>query len=130
MKVGDDSKFWQSCVNYCTVMKAIVAVLKELDGKQPCMGTIYIIMTTLQQHMAALYNALFNMPNNLMEPSELALRNREAMVASDLHYISALLNPHHIKDMDLHDDQHAMVGLMKVFQRLSDTAEEFQAIKA
>jgi hypothetical protein len=30
--LGDDSEFWQSCANYCTVMKAAV---KEFDGKQP-----------------------------------------------------------------------------------------------
>jgi hypothetical protein len=81
-------------------------------------------------HVAALLNAPFNMPNDLMEPLEVALRNREAMVASDLHYAGALLNTHLIKDMELHDDQHVMVGLMRVFQRLSDTAEEFQAMKA
>jgi hypothetical protein len=52
------------------------------------------------------------------------------MVASDLHYTGALLNPHLIKDMELQNDQHAMAGLMKVFQRLIDTAEEFQAVKA
>jgi hypothetical protein len=28
-------------------MKAIVAALKEFDGKQPCMGNIYIIMKAL-----------------------------------------------------------------------------------
>jgi hypothetical protein len=130
LKVGDDSKFWQSSANYCIVMKAIVVALKEFDGKQPCMGNVYIIMTALWQHMAALRNTPFNMPSNLVEPLELSLRNKEAMVASDLHYIGALLNPHLIKDMELHDDQYAMVGLMKVFQRLSDTTEEFQAVKA
>jgi hypothetical protein len=52
------------------------------------------------------------------------------MVASDLHYTGALLNPHLIKDMELRDDQHAMARLMRVFQRLSDTTKEFQAVKA
>jgi hypothetical protein len=33
--LGDDSEFWQSCANYCTVMKAAVVALKEFDGKQP-----------------------------------------------------------------------------------------------
>jgi hypothetical protein len=32
--------------------------------------------------------------------------------------------------MELRDDQNAMAGLMRVFQRLTDTAEEFQAVKA
>jgi hypothetical protein len=32
--------------------------------------------------------------------------------------------------MELHDDQNAMARLMRVFQRLTDTAEEFQAVKA
>jgi hypothetical protein len=70
------------------------------------------------------------MPSDLVEPFEVALRNREALVASDLHYAGALLNPHLIKDMELHDDQNAMAGLMRVFQRLTNTAEEFQAVKA
>jgi hypothetical protein len=128
--LGDDSEFWQSCTNYCTIMKAAVAVLKEFDGKQPCMGNIYIIMRALCHHMAALHNAPFNMPSDLVEPLEVALRNREAMVASDLHYVGALLNPHLIKDMELRDDQHAMPGFMRVFQRLTDTTKEFQAVKA
>ena len=75
--------------------------------------------------MVALHNVPFNMPNNLVEPLEVALRNREAMVASDLHYAGALLNPHLIKDMELRDDQHTMARLMRVFQRLSDSVEEF-----
>jgi hypothetical protein len=33
--LGDDYEFWQSCANYCTVMKAAMAALKEFDGKQP-----------------------------------------------------------------------------------------------
>jgi hypothetical protein len=56
------------------------------------MGNVYLVMRALQHHMAALHNAPFNMPNDLMEPLEVALRNREAMVASDLHYAGALLN--------------------------------------
>jgi hypothetical protein len=32
--------------------------------------------------------------------------------------------------MELRDDQNAMARLMRVFQRLTDTAEEFQAVKA
>jgi hypothetical protein len=32
--------------------------------------------------------------------------------------------------MELCDDQNAMAGLMRVFQRLTNTAEEFQAVKA
>jgi hypothetical protein len=128
--LSDDSEFWQSCVNYCTFMKAAVVALKEFDGKQPCMGNVYMIMRALRHHVAALHNAPFNMPSEIMEPFEVALRNREALVASDLHYAGALLNPHLIKDMELRDDQKAMAGLMRVFQRLTDTAEEFQAVKA
>jgi hypothetical protein len=41
--LGDDSEFWQSCANYCTIMKATVAALKEFDGKQPCMGNVYMM---------------------------------------------------------------------------------------
>jgi hypothetical protein len=111
-------------------MKTAVVVLKEFDGKQPCMGNVYMIMRTLCHHITALHNAPFNMPSDFMEPFEVALRNREALVASDLHYAGTLLNPHLIKNMELHDDQNAMGGLMRVFQRLTDTAEEFQAVKA
>jgi hypothetical protein len=128
--LGDDSEFWQSSANYCTVMKAAVAALKEFDGKQPCMGDVYMIMRALHHHVAALHNAPFNMSSDLVEPLEVALRNREDLVASDLHYAGALLNPHLIKDMELRDDQNAMARLMRVFQRLTDTAEEFQAVKA
>jgi hypothetical protein len=112
------------------VMKAAVAVLKEFDGKQPCMGNVYMIMRALRHHMAAFRNAPFNMPSNLVESLEIALRNREALVASNLNYAGALLNPHLIKDMELRDDQNTMAGLMREFQRLTDTAEEFQAVKA
>jgi hypothetical protein len=69
------------------------------------------------------------MPGHLVEPLEVALKIREAMVASDLHYVGALFNPHFIKDMELRDNQYVMAELMRVFQRLSDTAEEFQAVK-
>jgi hypothetical protein len=112
-----------------TVMKATMAALKEFNGKQPCMGNIYIIMRALLHHMAALCNAPFNIPSDLVEPLKVVLKNREALVASDLHYVGALLNPHLIKDMELYDDQNATAGLMRVFQRLTDTAEEFQAVK-
>jgi hypothetical protein len=89
-----------------------------------------MIMRALRHHVAALHNAPFNMPSDLMESLEVALRNREALAANDLHYAGALLNPHFIKDMELRDDQNAMARLMRVFQRLTDTAEEFQAMKA
>jgi Protein of unknown function (DUF 659)/hAT family C-terminal dimerisation region len=127
--LSDDSEFWQSCANYCTVMKAAVAVLREFDGKQPCMGNVYMLMRTLRQHVAALLNAPFNMPNDLVVPLQVALNDRRLLVHSDLHYAGALLNPHLIKDMELRDDQNAMAGLMRVFQNLTDTAEEFQAVK-
>ena len=65
-----------------------------------------------------------------MESLELALRSRGTLVVNDLHYAGALLNPHFIKDMELRDDQNAMAGLMRVFQKLTDTAEEFHAVKA
>ena len=128
--LGDDSGFWQSCAKYCTVMKVVVAALKEFNGKHPYMGNIYMIIRALCHHMVALDNAPFNMPSNLMEPLEVAVRNREALVASDLYYAGVLLNPHLIKDMELCDDQHRMARLMRVFQRLTDTLEEFQAVKA
>jgi hypothetical protein len=111
-------------------MKAVVVALKEFDGKQPCMGNVYMIIRTLRHHVAALHSAPFNMPNDLVEPFEVALRNREDLVASDLHYAGAFFNSHLIKDMELCDDQNAMAGLMRVFQRLTDTVKEFQAVKA
>ena len=128
--LGDDSEFWQSCINYCIVMKAAVVVLKEFNGKQPCMGNVYMITRALRHHVATLHSAPFNMPSDLVEPFEVALRNRKALVVSNLHYAGALLNPHFIKDMELHDDQNAMVGLMRVCQKLTNIAKEFQAVKA
>ena len=127
---ANDSEFWQSCANYCTIMKAAMAVLKEFDGKQLHMDNVYMIMRTLRHHMAALRNAPFNMPSNLVESLELALRNKDALVANDLYYVGALLNPHLIKDMELCNDQNAIAGLMMVFQKLTNTAEGFHAVKA
>ena len=121
--LGDDSEFWQSYTHYCTVMKVAVAALKEFDGKQPCMGNVYMIMKALYHHVAALNNGPFNMPSDLMEPFEDALRNVKALVASDLHYAGALLNRHFIKDMELCNDQSAMAGLRRVFQKLTDTTK-------
>jgi hypothetical protein len=95
-------------------MKAAVAALKEFNGKQPCMGNVYMIMRALRHYVATLHNAPFTMPSDLVEPFEVVLRNREVLVASDLHYAGVLLNPHLIKDMELRDDQNAMVGLMRV----------------
>ena len=105
-----------------------MATLKEFDGKQSCMGKNYMIIRTLYHHMAALRNAPFNMLSDLVERLEVVLSNREALVASDLHYAGVLLNPHLIKDMELRDDQNVMAGLMRVFQRLTNTAKEFQAV--
>ena len=130
MILGDDSEFWQSCANYCTVVKAAMVALGEFDRMQPRMGNNYMILRALHHHMAALYNAPFNMPSDLVEPLELALRNREALHASDLYYTGALFNPHLIKDMELRDDKNAMAGLMKVFQKLTNTTEEFHTVKA
>ena len=114
LMLSDDSDFWQICANYCNVMKAILATLKEFDGKQPCMGNVYIIMRTLCHHVAALHNAPFNMPSHLVDPLEVAFRKKKALAFSDLYYANVLLNPHLIHNMELRDDQHALVGLMKV----------------
>ena len=107
-----------------------MAALMEFDGKQPHIGNIYMIMRAVRHHVPALCNAPFNMPSNLVEPLDDALRNKEALVASDLYYASVFLNPHLIKDMELHDDQNVMVGLMRVFQKLTNIVEEFHAVKA
>ena len=114
--LSDEFVFWQNCTNYCTVLKALVAALKEFNGKQPCMEKVYIVMTALRDHVVALYNASSNMPSHLVDPFEVALRKREALVHNDLHHASALFNPYLIHKMELCDDQHAMVGLMRVFK--------------
>jgi hypothetical protein len=93
------------------------------------MGEVYIIIRALRQYVAALRNAPFNMPKDLVQPLEVVLTNRKAWVCSDLHCAGALLNPHFIKDMELRDDQRATAGLMRVFQKLTDTDAEFQAVK-
>jgi hypothetical protein len=94
--------------------KAEVDALKEFNGKQPCMGNIYIIMRALSHHFAALRNAPFNMPGHFLKPLEVALKNKKTLVASDFHYAGAILNPNLIKGMEFCDDQHAMAGLMRV----------------
>jgi hypothetical protein len=67
------------------VKKAIVAALKEFNGKQPCMGNVYIIMRALHYHVAAWRNAPFNMPT-----SRGSIKKEEALVYSDLHYAGVL----------------------------------------
>ena len=111
-------------------MKAAVVALKEFDGKQPCIGNIYMIMRALRHYVAALHNALFNLPSDLVEPLEDVLKNSEALVASDFYYVGALLNPHLITNMELRNDQNTMAGLMKVFQRFTNTTKEFHIVKA
>jgi hypothetical protein len=88
--LSDDSESWQHCANYCTVMKVVVAALKEFHGKKPCMGNAYIIMRALHHHVAALYNALFNMP---LAPSRGTLRSclQEERSHGDLHYTAILV---------------------------------------
>jgi hypothetical protein len=51
------------------------------------------------------------------------------MIFTDLHYVGAFLNPHLIQDLELCGNQDAMARLMRIFQSLSDTSKEFQAIK-
>ena len=75
--LSDDSEFWQSFANYCTIMKATVAMLKEFYGKQPCMGNVYIIMRALCHHMVALRNTPYNMPGHLVESLEVVLKKKE-----------------------------------------------------
>jgi hypothetical protein len=64
-----------------------------------------------------------------VDPLEVALRKRHALVLSDLYYVDVLFNPYFIYNMELRDDQYAMAGLMRIFQKLFDTNEEFQAVK-
>jgi hypothetical protein len=93
------------------------------------MSNVYIIMRALHHYVAALRNAPFNMPSHLVDPLEVSFRKRAALIFSDLHYASALFNPQLIYDIELRNDQHAMAGFMRVFQKLSNIDEEFQAIK-
>jgi hypothetical protein len=58
--LSDESVFWKNYANYCIIMKATMAALKEFDGKQPCIGNVYIIMRALRRHMVALQNTPFN----------------------------------------------------------------------
>jgi hypothetical protein len=127
--LSNDFEFWQNCTNYCTVMKAVVAELKEFDSNQPCMGNIYIIMRALHHHVVALHNAPLNMLGHLVDPLKVVFKKREALIYSDLHYVGALFNPHLIYNMELHNEKHTMVGLIKVSQKLYNTDEEFQAVK-
>jgi hypothetical protein len=78
--LSDEFEIWQSCANYCTVMKVAVVVLKEFNGKQPWMGNVYVILRALRHHMAALRNAPFNMPGHLVDPLDVAFRKRKALV--------------------------------------------------
>jgi hypothetical protein len=110
-------------------MKATMALLKKFKGKQPCMGNIYIIMRALRHHIMTLRNAPFNISCHLVDPLEVAFRKKEALVYSNLYYVGALLHPYLIHNMELRDDQHEMVGLMRVFHKLFDIDKGFQVVK-
>jgi hypothetical protein len=127
--VSDDYEFWQSCANYYVVMKATMVALKEFNSKHSCICNVNLIMGALRHHLAALRNAPFNMPGHLVDPLKVALKKKKALAYGDLHYLSVLYSPHLIHDIELYDDQHAMAVLMKVFQKLFDTDEEFQTVK-
>ena len=72
--LSDDYDFWHSCANCCTMMKAVLVALKEFDCKQSCMGNIHIIIKALNHQVAALHNALLNIPTHLVNPLEIVLR--------------------------------------------------------
>ena len=57
------------------------------------------------------------------------LQKKRILVCNDLHYANALLSPHFIYNMELHDDQHVIVGLMRIFQKLFNTDKEFHAVR-
>jgi hypothetical protein len=84
-------------------MKAVVARLKEFNGKQFCMGNIYMVKRALHHYMAALYNALFNMLSHLLDPLQIALIKRQDMIFTNLHYVGALLNLHFIQHLELEE---------------------------
>jgi hypothetical protein len=79
--------------------------------------------------MAALQNASFNMPNHLVDPLQIDLSKTQDLIFNNLQYNGVLFNPRIIQDLELLEDQDAMARFMRVFQRLSDTNEEFQAVK-
>ena len=127
--LSEDQDFWQPCANYCTVMKAAVTVLKEFDGKEPCMGNVYVHMRSLGIHVKALQNPPFSMPRDLVHNLESAFEKRRKWIVTDLHYAGALLNPHLITDVELRDNNDARAALIRVLYVLTDTATDFEVAK-
>jgi hypothetical protein len=41
-------KFWHTCANFIHMVGPVVMSLKAFDGKQPCMGRVWLIMKTLE----------------------------------------------------------------------------------
>jgi hypothetical protein len=44
--------------------------LRALDDKQPCMGKVWLIMKTLEQHVLSLRDPSFELPSNLVNVIE------------------------------------------------------------
>jgi hypothetical protein len=41
-------EFWDTCANFVYMVESILMSLKAFDGKQPCMGKVWLIMKTLK----------------------------------------------------------------------------------
>jgi hypothetical protein len=37
-------KFWDTCANFVHMVESVLASLKTFDGKQPCVGRVWLIM--------------------------------------------------------------------------------------
>jgi len=41
-------KFWDTCVNFVHMVESVVMSLRAFDGKQHCMGRVWLLMKTLE----------------------------------------------------------------------------------
>jgi hypothetical protein len=55
--------------------------------KQPCMGKVWFIMKTLEQHVLSLQDPQFELPSNLVDVIENQFYQKWKMLMTDLHYV-------------------------------------------
>ncbi len=95
-------------------VKPILVSLKAFDGKQPCMGRVWLLMKTLKRHVLSLWNSPFELPSNLVNVIKNQFYVTWEMLTTNLHYVGAILNPYLLGEVRLHDDADVKEALNKV----------------
>ncbi len=88
--------------------------LRAFDGKQACMGRVWLIMKTLGQHVLSLQDPSFELPLNLADVIEDQFYHSWKMLTIELHYARVLFNPYLLGEACLHVDANAKETLNRV----------------